>query len=338
MEQPRKCSHTVFWLMLVLLAVLLMFSVVLNFGLLVSMAFSHTPKPGFAQRGGEDELPKLVEHWSYGKGRVKAARIALDGAIFRERGDGFFPARYDKVEFILRQIRAAQADEAVRAIILEVDSPGGAITPSDEIYRALLQFKKSNGQRKVVVFIRDLAASGGYYAAMAGDHLVAEPTAVVGSIGVIMSTLNWKGLSEKIGLTDVTIKSGANKDLLNPFHDVPPEQRALLQILIDSMYDQFVTIVSKGRKLDPATVKPLADGRIFTAVDALGLKLVDEIGYWDQALAATRKLTGASALRVIRYEEPAQFGLFNLFAEARAPRLLNMTALEQPQFMYLWKP
>jgi len=338
MEQPRKCSHVAFWVVLALLAVLLLFSVLLNFGLFISLAFTQTAQPAFTQRNGEDEVPKLIERWSCGHGRIKAARIALEGAIFRERGDGFFPARYDKVESILRQIRKAQADDAVHAIILEVDSPGGAITPSDEIYRALLQFKKSNGHRKVVVFVRDLAASGGYYVAMAGDRLVAEPTAVVGSIGVIMSTLNWKTLSEKIGLTDVTIKSGANKDLLNPFHDVPPEQRALLQALIDNMYGHFVNIVAYGRKLDPSVVKPLADGRIFTAVNARELKLVDEIGYWEQAVAAAQKLTNERALRVVRYEEPPQFGLFNLFAEARAPRLVNPTALEQPRLMYLWKP
>ncbi|MCX6996304.1 MAG: signal peptide peptidase SppA [Kiritimatiellaeota bacterium] len=338
MEQPRKCSHAGFWIMLILLAIFLGFSVLVNFGLIVSMALTNTPKPSFAQRGGEDEFPKLRERWSCGKGRVKAVRIALEGAIFRERGDGFFPARYDKVEAILRQVRAAQADDAVRAIILEVDSPGGAITPSDEIYRALLQFKKSDARRKVVVFIRDLAASGGYYIAMAGDHLVAEPTAVVGSIGVIMSSLNWKALSEKIGLTDVTIKSGANKDLLNPFHDVPPEQRALLQALIDNMYGQFLKIVSDGRKLEVAVVKPLADGRVFPADEAKNLKLVDELGYWDQAVTATKKLLGERTLRVVRYEEPAEFGLFNLFAEARAPKLINPVALERPQLMYLWKP
>ena len=116
----------------------------LNFGLIVSMAVSHTPRPELMARGGEDEFPRLNERWSYGKGRVKAVRIAVEGAIFRERIDGLFSSsRYDKVEDILRQIRAAQADDTVRAIILEVDSPGGAVTPSDEIYRALNEFKAS---------------------------------------------------------------------------------------------------------------------------------------------------------------------------------------------------
>ena len=336
MEPTRKCSHTGFWIGLSLLAVFLLFSVVLNFGLLVSLVVSHGSGDGHGGRGGEDEFPRLSEHWSYGRGHVKAVCISLEGPIFRERGDGFFPSRFDKVEEILREIRAAQADHDVRALILDVESPGGAITPSDEIYRALLNFKKSDSHRKVVVFMRDVAASGAYYVSMAGDWLIAEPTAIVGSIGVIIETLNWKTLSEKIGITDVTIKSGANKDLLNPFHDVPPEQRALVQALIDNMQERFVGIVATGRKLDLATVKPLADGRIFTADNALQLKLIDELGYWDQAVSATRKLLGERQLRVVRYEQPKDF--LSLFGEMRAPKLFDPVSAQAPRLMFLWKP
>jgi protease-4 len=341
MDVKAKCSHTGFWIALILLGVGLGVSALLNLGLIVGLAVTHTPRPEFGGRGGEDEYPRLTERWSYGKGRVKAVRIELEGAIFRERVDGLFASsRYDKVEEVLRQIRAAQSDPAVRAILLEVDSPGGAITPSDEIYRALLTFKQSGHDRKVVAFVRDLAASGGYYVAMAADRIIAEPTAVVGSIGVIAQSLNWKGLSEKIGITDVTIKSGANKDLLNPFHDVPPEQRALLQALIDDMYNRFLGIVVKGRKLDAATFKPFADGRVFTADEALKLKMVDELGYFDQALAATRQLLGEKNLRVVRYEQPSDF--FGLFASASGPQQLlrNLDPLqaEKVRLLYLWRP
>jgi len=341
MEPKIKCSHTGFWITVILLGLGLGVSLLANFGLIVGMAITHTPRPEFVTRGGEDEFPRLSEHWSYGKGRVKVARIALEGAIFREREDGLFASsRYDKVEEILRQIRTAQADDSVRAILLEVDSPGGAITPSDEIYRALNHFKKSGVNRKVVVFVRDLAASGGYYVSMAADHIIIEPTAVVGSIGVIMETINWKGLSEKIGITDVTIKSGANKDLLNPFHDVPPEQRALMQKLIDDMYNRFLGIVKDGRKLELDTLKPLADGRVFTADEALNLKLVDELGYFDQAITATKKLLGEKNLRIITYEQPSDF--FSLFTASSGPQqmLRNLDPLksERVRLMYLWKP
>jgi protease IV len=341
MAEERKCSHVGFWIVLVLFGLGLGVSLLLNFGLIVGMAVTHTARPELMRSGGEDEFPRLNERWSYGKGRVKVARIAIEGAIFRERVDGFFSSqRYDKVEDILRQIRAAQNDEAVRAILIEMDSPGGAITPSDEIYRALKRFKQSDEKRKVVVFVRDLAASGGYYVSMAADQIIVEPTAVVGSIGVIMESFNIKGLSEKIGITDVTIKSGENKDLLNPFHDVPPEQRAILQKLIDDMYGQFLKIVKDGRKLDLDTLKPLADGRIFTAEDALKHKLIDDIGYFEQAITATKKLVGEKSVRVIAYEQPSDF--FSLFGASTGPQgLLNKLdplKAERTRLMYLWRP
>ncbi len=341
MAEERKCSHAGFWIMLVLFGLGLGVSLLVNFGLLVSMAVTHTSGPELMTRGGEDEFPRLHERWSYGKGRVKAVRLAIEGAIFRERTDGFFStSRYDKIEDILRQIRAAQADNNVRAILIEMDSPGGGITPSDEIYHALKRFKQSDGKRKVVVFVRDLAASGGYYVSMAADHIIAEPTAVIGSIGVIMETFNIKGLSEKIGITDVTIKSGANKDLLNPFHEVPPEQRALLQKLIDDMYNQFLKVVKDGRKLDLDTLRPLADGRIFTANEALKARMIDEIGYFDQALAVTKKLVGEKSLRVVSYEQPSDF--FSLLGASSGPQqLLNKLdplKVERTRLMYLWRP
>ena len=341
MAEERKCSHVGFWIMLVLFGLGLGVSLLLNFGLIVSMAVSHTPRPELMACGGEDEYPRLNERWSYGKGRVKAVRIAVEGAIFRERIDGLFSSsRYDKVEDILRQIRAAQADDTVRAIILEVDSPGGAVTPSDEIYRALNEFKASTSTRKVVVFVRGLAASGGYYVSMAADRIIAEPTAVVGSIGVIMETYNFKVLSEKIGITDVTIKSGANKDLLNPFHDVSPEQRALMQKLIDDMYNRFLGIVIKGRASDDATMRPLADGRVFSADEALKLKLVDELGYFEKAIAATKKLLGEKTLRIVNYEQPSDF--FSLFGASSGPQQLlhnlDPTRSERVRLLYLWKP
>jgi protease-4 len=341
MAEERKCSHVGFWIVVVLFGLGLGVSLLLNFGLLVGMAVTHTPRPELMARGGEDEFPRLNERWSYGKGRVKVVRIAVEGAIFRERLDGLFSSsRYDKVEDILRQIRAAQADDSVRAIILEVDSPGGAVTPSDEIYRALNEFKASVNNRKVVVFVRDLAASGGYYVAMAADRIIAEPTAIVGSVGVIMETFNIKGLSEKLGITDVTIKSGANKDLLNPFHDVPPEQRALMQKLIDDMYNRFLGIVAKGRAMDVETMRPLADGRVFSAEEALKLNLVDELGYFEKAIAATKKLLGEKTLRIVTYEQPSDF--FGLFGASSGPQQLlhNLDPLrsEHVRMLYLWKP
>lgn len=284
-----------------------------------------------------DQYPAFTEEWSFGEGETKAVRIALEGVLFRESTDGLFGSRYDKIEEVLRQIRAAGNDEGVRAVILEVDSPGGAITPSDEIYHALRTFRDSQEGRVVVVFVRDMAASGAYYAAVAGNHLIAEPTAIVGSIGVIMQTLNWKVLSEKIGLTDTTIKSGQNKDLLNPFHDVPEEQRALLQQMIDAMHARFVEIVARERGLEPAALATLADGRIFTAEAAKEQRLIDEIGYWEDAVARTAALLDEESISVVRYLSTPDF--WEWLGEVRNPLApLMRGGGVSPRPLYLWNP
>jgi protease-4 len=283
-----------------------------------------------------DETPKLDETWSYGSGDIKVVRIPLDGVIMRAEEEGLFTAKSDMVESILAQVRAAGHDPEMRAIILEVNSPGGGVTPSDEIYNELRKFRQSRPDRRVVVFIRDLGASGAYYAAMAGDFIVAEPTAVVGSIGVIMQTMNFQGLSEKIGITDVTIKSGANKDMLNPFQAVNTNQVALLQTLIDDMQTRFSGIVAESRKLDRAANPDLFDGRIFSASDALNNGLIDEIGYWNDALARTAQLLDTGSLYVVRYEPQRTF-IEQLF-EGKNPVVLPSLKLRSPQFLYLWKP
>ncbi len=283
-----------------------------------------------------DEAPELDETWSFGSGDVKVVRIPLDGVIMRAEEEGFFTARSDMVESILTQVRVAEHDPDMRAIILEVNSPGGGVTPSDEIYNALRGFRASRPDRRVVVFIRDLGASGAYYAAMAGDFIIAEPTAVVGSIGVIMQTMNFQSLSEKIGITDVTIKSGANKDMLNPFQPVNTNQVALLQKLIDEMQARFSGIVVEGRKLEPAASAGLFDGRIFSANEALDKGLIDQIGYWNDAMARTAQLLDTGALRVVRYEPQRTF--FEQLIEGKSPVILPNLKLRSPQFLYLWKP
>ena len=202
----------------------------------------------------------IREIWSSGYGDVKVVRLELSGLIMRGAEEKLFGVATDPVETLLRQIRCATEDEAVRAILLEVDSPGGAVTPSDEIYEALRRFRASEEGRFVVVHVRDVGASGAYYVAMAADYLMAEPTAIVGSVGVIMQSLNMKGLSDKIGLSAVTIKSGENKDLLNPFEEVNTNQVALLQEVVDGMQDRFAELVVEARGLED---RALLDGRIF---------------------------------------------------------------------------
>lgn len=339
MNTPTRCSHAGFWIVIAILGLTLCFSVLANFGLLVGLAVVGGGSAP-VRLEAEDEFPNLKEVWSYGRGAVKVARIPVIGVIMRDGEDGFFGVGPDPVEAVLRQIRSAQNDNAVKAILLEVDSPGGAITPTDEIYRALSEFKASARGRKVVVLVQGMAASGGYYVAMPSDWIIAEPTALIGSISVIIQTLNWKGLSDKIGIQDVTIKSGKNKDLLNPFREVNPEQLAMFQAVVDNLHQHFVDIVKRGRSLDEAALQEISDGRVYSAAEAKQRHMIDQTGYWSDAVAKTAQLLGQASVKVVRYEERSKFA--DWLAELRAPpvnlglpRWMNANG---PQIMYLWRP
>ncbi len=334
----RRRSTTGFWIALAVLGVLLVFSVVLNFAMLIGMAAGRGT-PMSAREHGFDEVPRVQQRWSYGQGDVKVVRIPVSGIITREAQGGFLAPPVDKIERIIGHIRAATEDEDVRGLILEVDSPGGAISPSDELHHAVRTFRESREDRRVVMFTRDMAASGGYYVGVAADWLIAEPTAIVGSIGVLMSTLNWHELSRDIGVRDTTIKSGQNKDLLNPFREVDPDQVALLQDVVDTMHERFRGIVHSRRNIPGAALDTLADGRIFSAEEALEQDLIDEIGYWDEAVSRMAALLGEEDVKVIRYgTEPRLLDLLSgMDTPAGAVRDL-MSDLQTPRFLYLWRP
>ena len=335
-NQPvKKRSTAGFWICIILLIIALGVSMFLNLGM--GVALLATTPTGTSSDTPVDQFPELEEEWSYGTGDVKVVRMALTGFITRETEAGLFEAPIDRIEELIHMIRAARNDEEVMAIILEVDSPGGGITPSDEVYIELMRFKESAEGRKVVVLMRDLAASGGYYVAMAGDWLIAQPTTIVGSIGVIMQSLNWKVLSDKIGVTDTTIKSGDNKDMLNPFRESNPEEIALLQKMIDAMHDRFRGIVATSRGIDPAALDNIADGRIFTSDEALALNLIDQIGYWDDTVAKTAEVLGVDDIKVVRYYQTYSF--WDFFVGIKHPLSSPLARLNKgPSFQYLWKP
>ena len=194
----------------------------------------------------------------------------------------------------------------------------------------------------VVALLEDLAASGGYYICAPADLIIAHPTTVTGSIGVIIQSFNLEGLMEKIGLKDVTIKSGEQKDVLSPFRDLTPEEREMLQGVVDEMYERFVSIVAEGREMSPEEVRPLADGRIFTGPRARELGLVDMIGYRGDAIAEAQRLAELEEARIIEYKSPPT--LWDIFG-ARLPKTpdpsarLDLETLfgpDTPRLMYLW--
>ena len=329
------CRHWPFW------AVILALAAVLSLSLLINLAAVGvlTDSAGSMKTGqGEDEFPSFAESHSWGSGTTKVVRIAFNGVMTRHLDGGFFGS-IDPVESTLRQIRAARQDEAVAGILLEIDSPGGEVTSADEIHRELMQFKESRDGRVITALVHDMAASGGLYIALPADRIVAQPTALVGSIGVILQTINIQGLGEKLGVTDTTIKSGRNKDMLNPFRAVDPEQIKLLQLSIDAMHDRFVDLVAQGRNLSLKKVRALADGRIFTAKEALDNHLIDAIGYWNEAIEEMSKLLGVDSIQVVTYSD--ETGLFQrLFGvHSPMPNLQSLfSAATTPRRLFLWRP
>lgn len=286
---------------------------------------------------GEDEAPDMVETWSSGTGDVKVVRVPITGMIML--GDAAWYS--GSANTALRTIRRATHDPAVEGLILDINSGGGGITDSDIIYKALLNFKAAQKGRVVVTIMGDVAASGAYYIALASDCILAHPTTLTGSIGVIMQSYNFKDLAAKLGVQDVTIKSGANKDMLNPFQDVKPEQREMLQKVITAMYDRFVTLVAENRKLPKEAVIPLADGRVFLADEAVQHRLIDGIGYGEDAQAKIAELLDVDDVKVYRYDE--QVSLMDLFGHSGLGMNFNLGHLLQenmngakPMFRWTW--
>ncbi len=188
-------------------------------------------------------------------------------------------------------LRRYMADDGIRAILMRIDSPGGGVVPSQEIYDEVKKIR-TEGKKKIVTSMGSVAASGGYYIASASDRIIANPGTVTGSLGVVMELANLEGLIQKVGVERVVIKSGKNKDIGSPFRKMSDEERNLLQGVLDDMHGQFIQAVSEGRSMDIEKVRALADGRIFTGRHAKELGLVDELGGFDYAVKRTASLAG----------------------------------------------
>lgn len=287
---------------------------------------------------GTDEYPFFHEVWSCGDDDDEAAkvvRIPLRDAIFFEEGR----LKASAASLAMQMIRRATIDEDVRAIIIEIDSPGGGITASDMLWNSLCEFREADTNRVVLAVMEDICASGGYYVAAAADCIVAHPTTITGSIGVIISSINIKELADKIGVKDVSIASGANKQMLNPMRDLTDEQYAMLKASVDSLNKRFIKVVAEGRGMSEEDVAKIADGRVFLADEALSLGLIDNIGYFEDALDDLRELLGEDSLHVVRYERKTSFrdifdgeGIWSLETQLR--RLEGAT---RTRLLYEWR-
>ncbi len=187
----------------------------------------------------------------------------------------------------IEELKQYRKNSAIKAIILRVDSPGGAVVPSQEIYE---EIKRTTKVKPVVVSMGSVAASGGYYISCPATKIIANPGTLTGSIGVLMELPNIKGLLDKIGVKSEIVKSGKYKDITSPFKPLQQDEREVLQKLIDDVHEQFIKAVSEGRKIPLENIKRIADGRVFTGIKAKELGLVDEIGDFDSAIKVSAQL------------------------------------------------
>lgn len=338
--EGRRGRGAAFW-MAILMFFLLLGSAGLNFFLLVLLVsgpLSIDPPKG----------PKpLKEVTQEGSGDQKLLVLPIEGVISEKEGFSILGRSEDLPEKVKGHLRQAAKDRSVRAVILRVNSPGGGVTASDTISRHIARFKAERPDVQIVAYFDDLAASGGYYVACGAHHIVAHPTNLSGSIGVLMTSFNAAELLKKVGIEPRVLTSGKYKDILSTYRPMTPDEEQLLRGIVNEMYERFVDVVAAGRKkLTRDQVKKLADGRVYTASQALKAGLVDELGTFEDAVAATRKLAGLTgSARLITYQKPA--GLLELLegAGVRGPArgelrlsldVEGLSAASRPHFLYLW--
>ncbi|HYA11911.1 MAG TPA: signal peptide peptidase SppA [Thermodesulfovibrionales bacterium] len=295
------------------------------------------------------ETKPLEEKVMEGSGKPKILLMDLDGLIsFKEEKESLLVKRPSKVAFFREALLKAGEDPDIIGIIVRINSPGGSVAASDTIYHEIMSFRQKRNI-PIYAFIIELGASGGYYVASAADRIIASPTSVTGSIGVVAMKINIEGLLSKIGVSDETYKSGPKKDFWSPFRPSTPEEKKMLQDIIDKLYARFVNVVYANRQnlLSVQEVKNLADGRILTAGDALEAKLIDQVAYLDEAVDAMKKALNIEQAKVITYIRPNAFRS-NIYSEMplQGPSIINLISISAEeisllsgvQFMYLWNP
>ncbi len=240
----------------------------------------------------------------------------------------------DAKETVL-QLKRFRKNKDVKAIVLRIDSPGGGVGPSQEIYA---EVKKTTRTKKVVASMGAIAASGGYYVAAAADHVVANPGTLTGSIGVLMEFPNMEELFKKIGLSAVVLKSGDYKDTGSPLRKMTPKERELLQGFIDNVHQQFVTAVAEGRKMSEESVRAIADGRILSGEQAQKLGLLDSLGNMEDAIVIAAELGGIKGEPSVVYAEKKKFSILELILGSKLAGALDRITGAALYSGYLYVP
>ncbi len=255
-------------------------------------------------------------------GREKIAIIEIKGVILDSQP-------------VIEKLIKFRKNEKIKAIVLRIDSPGGAVGPAQEIYT---EIKKVQREKKVLASVGSTAASGGYYIACAAEKIVANPGSITGSIGVIAETLNVEELLRKIGLRPTVIKSGKHKDIGSPTRPMTEEERKLLQEVLDNVHEQFIRAVAEGRQMPLDKVRPLADGRIFTGDQAKNLGLVDELGNLEDTISLAAKLVGIKGEPEIIYPEKKKFSIWELLLQETIQKFFQGWKENIPPYIIFYLP
>jgi protease-4 len=295
------------------------------------------------RRGG------LVETAVLGQQGPKILLVEIDGLIQQEESSGGLgPGRESTVARVREQLDRARRDRRVRALLLRINTPGGGATASDLIHGELQRFKRERGI-PVFAHLLGMATSGGYYVAMAADEVVAEPTTVTGSIGVIFVGVNFAGLMERWGIEDQTVAAGSLKDAGSPLRRMTREERRIFEGVVGDLHERFQQVVTEGRpQLDRLRVEALSDGRIYSATQALENGLVDHIGSLEDSVERLEERLGVSESVVVSYHRPHEWRQ-NLYTRAPLPAAgshgshgtwdpAQLLGSMTPGFHYLWWP
>lgn len=248
-----------------------------------------------------DKSEPLREFTLSGSSSSKVLIIPIDGMISDQNDFSLIKENPGMVEHVVAQLRIAEEDSRIKAVLLQVNSPGGLTTASDIIYNELMQFKERT-KKPIVVSMLDFAASGGYMVSLPADLITAHPTTVTGSVGVIFMRPQVSGLMDKLGLEMDITKSGKNKDMGSPFRHATPEEDKLFQNLIDQLNKRFVSLVQRHRHLNKENLELVKSARVFIAEDALKVGLIDRVCYMDEAISECKKLANIpDSSRVVVY-------------------------------------
>ena len=331
------------WAALGIAAALLFFSLIVNVA--TSALFSREESELFSDLFAASDEAFVEEVIEEGSGLDKIAVLSVDGTIMADNSSSLLSSGGYDHESFLSQLDYAAEDDAVAGIVIYVNTPGGGVVESRQIYDKIRQIKQET-EKPIYISMGGMAASGGYYISAPADKIFALEETWTGSLGVIMSSVNFSKLLENIGVESVTIKSGEYKDIMSSSREMTEEEQRIMQTLNDNAYNRFVQVIAEGRGMTEERVREIADGRIYDGIQAKEIGLIDEFGYLADVTAAMKSDLGIENAQVVRYSTVGDFN-FSKFFSATLQKLSGesselselmqtFTQSNSPRLMYLY--